>query len=172
MALGGHTRTAVWAAAGILFVGGAISGCGSGGGGEEGSPTPTTRSAGPTRTNQPSDPAAAEKQIKDNWEKFFSSSTPIDQKVKYLENGDRLRPVLQRFNIDRHTRGVAAEVKKVAFTSPAAADVTYTLTFQEATQLPNVVGFSVLQDNVWKVSVKTFCGLLQLSGGQTPVPGC
>lgn len=172
MVLEGHARTAAWVAAGILFVGGVASGCGGGGGGGKESPTPTTTSASPTPTNRPANPAAAEKQIRDNWARFFSPATPIDQKAKYLENGDQLKQALQGFSTDPRTSQVAAQVTKVSFTSPTGADVTYVLTLKGMTQLPNAGGTSVLQDNVWKVSRQTFCGLIQLSGAKTPPPGC
>ncbi|MEU6081059.1 hypothetical protein [Streptomyces sp. NPDC047108] len=165
---------AAWAAAGILFAGVAATGCGDGGGGSEPSPTQTrseTREQSPTG-NRPSDPTAAEKEIRQNWETFFSADTPLDQKAKFLENGDKLQPLLQAFSGDARTRQVGADVTKVTFTSPTAADVTYTLTLQGATALPDARGSSVEQDNVWKVSVKTLCGLVQMSGSDVQAPGC
>ncbi|MGP3927020.1 hypothetical protein [Streptomyces sp. 8N616] len=174
MVLGVHARSAAWAAAGILFVGVAATGCGDdNGGAEEPSPKPTA--ATETRespANRPADPAAAESEIRGNWQKFFDADTPTEEKTKYLENGDRLQPLLQAFSGDQRARQVGAEVTKVTFTSATGADVTYTLTLQGATALPNARGSAVEQDNVWKVSVKTLCGLVQMSGSDVQAPGC
>ncbi|MEV6314835.1 hypothetical protein [Streptomyces sp. NPDC051776] len=175
MVIGGHARMAAWAAAGILFAGVAATGCGDGGGGnEEPSPTQTqseTREQSPTG-NRPADPAAAEKEIRQNWQTFFSADTPLDEKTKFLENGGQLQPLLQAFSGDARARQVGAEVEKVTFTSPTGADVTYTLTLQGATALPDARGSAVEQDSVWKVSVKTLCGLVQMSGSDVQAPGC
>ncbi|MEU7297157.1 hypothetical protein AB0A76_28830 [Streptomyces exfoliatus] len=48
--------------------------------------------------------------------------------------------------------------------------MTYDLLIDGNPALPGSRGASVLQDGTWKVSVKTLCGLVQLSG--TTVPGC
>jgi hypothetical protein len=177
MVLGGRRRTALWAAAGILAAGGTVVGCGDddyGGGDATESPTRTATTASPSPTgNRPSDPAAAEKQIRENWQKFFDPATPIEEKRKYLQDGDRLYPNLRAFSDDPRGRQVGSEVKTVTFTSATGADVTYTLTLQGATALPDAAGTSVLQDDVWKISAQTFCSLIRMSGGsQGQSPGC
>ncbi|WP_432094958.1 hypothetical protein [Streptomyces sp. bgisy100] len=169
MVLDGHARAAAWTAAGVLFLGGVAVGCGNGGGGD-GEPSPTTSSA--PRTTGPSDPQGAEKQIRQNWEKFFDPATSVDEKAKLLQNGEDLRPLLQAFSGDQRGRQVAAQVTKVTFTSPTAADVTYSLTLQGRTALPNASGSSVEQGQVWKVSVKTLCALVSMSGNDVKAPGC
>ncbi|MET8677488.1 hypothetical protein ABZW18_07840 [Streptomyces sp. NPDC004647] len=168
MVTGRRAGAVAWAAAGVLFVGAAAAGCGDDGGGTE-KPSPTTTT---TRADQPADPAAAEKQVKQNWEKFFDPSVPNDEKTKLLENGDQLGPLLQAFNGDARARQVAAKVTKVSFTSATSADVTYTLTLRGATALPNASGTSVEQNKVWKVSVKALCALVQMSGNDVKAPGC
>ena len=65
-----------------------------------------------------------------------------------------------------------ATVDKVEFTSSTEANVTYTLTLKGATVMPNAAGTAVEQDDTWKVSVKTLCGLVGLSGNASPGPGC
>ena len=90
----------------------------------------------------------------------------------YLENGDQMAPVLQAFSSDKRGGQVQAEVNKVEFTSATEADVTYTLTLKGATVMPDAKGTAVEQDDVWKVSVKTLCGLVGLSGNASPLPGC
>ncbi|MGP3984442.1 hypothetical protein [Streptomyces sp. KR80] len=158
-------------AAGILFVGAGAAGCGDDDdeGAEEPSPTQTTATESPAG-NRPADPAAAEKQVRENWATFFDPRAPLDEKTKVLENGDRLQPLLQAFSGDQRARQSAAEVTKVTFTSATGAEVTYNLTVQGTTALPNASGVAVLQDNVWKVSVKTLCALVGQSGVEAP--GC
>jgi hypothetical protein len=155
----------------------ALTACGddSGGGGDATPPSPTVEE--PTREAEasptaPEDTAAAEREIKENWVKFFDPAIPLKDKQDYLENGDQMAPVLQAFSGDKRGGQVQAEVNKVEFTSATEADVTYTLTLKGATVMPDAKGTAVEQDDVWKVSVKTLCGLVGLSGNASPLPGC
>ena len=122
---------------------------------------------------EPADPAKAEKQVKENWEKFFDPKVPNDEKADYLENGERMKLLLEAFNDDERGKQVQAEVTKVAFTSASDADVDYTLLLKKATALPDAKGAAVRQDDTWKVSVKTLCALVKMSGTDVPkAPGC
>ncbi|MFF1814645.1 hypothetical protein ACFVXW_37045 [Streptomyces sp. NPDC058251] len=159
-----------------LVLAAALTACGddSGGGGSSAPPLPSAQrstSAEPSPT-APSDPAAAEQEVKKNWEKFFDPAVPQKDKQAVLENGDRMTKVLQSFNGDKRGQEVQAKVEKVEFTSPAGANVTYSLTLKGATALPGASGTAVEQDGTWKVSVKTLCALVQLSGNASPGPGC
>src|SRR3954468_12038244 len=86
----------------------------------------TTPSAAPSPSG-PADAAAAQREIKANWEKFFDPKTSTKDKQAVLENGDEMGPVLQAFSGDQRGGQVQAKVTKVGFTKPNAADVTYTL---------------------------------------------
>lgn len=131
---------------------------------------PSSASAGPTG---PDDPAAAENQVRRNWEKFFSPSVPVKDKLNYLENGDRMTAVVQGFSGDKRGQQVAAQVQKVVFTAPAVAEVTYALTLKGATALPNASGTAVYENGTWKVSDNTLCALVALSGDGSATPaGC
>ena len=168
-------RTAAWLAAAVLVVGPVLTACGDDSGGGDTTPAtptveePTRAEASPTA---PEDTAAAEREIKENWVKFFDPATPLKDKQDYLENGDQMAPVLQAFSGDERGGQVQAEVNKVEFTSATEANVTYTLTLKGATVMPDATGTAVEQDDVWKVSVKTLCGLVGLSGNASPLPGC
>jgi hypothetical protein len=147
------------------------------GGGESDPPTPSSQepSSGEPSSRAPAAPAdkaAARKEIKANWKKFFDPAVPMKEKQGVLENGSRMRQVLEGFNGDKRGGQVEANVDTIAFTSPAAADVTYSLALKGATVLPGAKGTSVEQDGTWKVSVKTLCALVQLSGNESPGPGC
>jgi len=141
----------------------AVAGCGSDNKGDSNaSPTPSTGQE-----------TAAEKQVRANWEKFFSPDTPISEKAKLLENGEQLQLLLQAFSGDDRVGKVKAKVTKVEFTSETEATVTYTLSLAGQDVLPGATGTSVLQDKVWKVSVKSLCGLIAMdSSGAGSVPGC
>ncbi|MCX4668290.1 hypothetical protein OG453_16690 [Streptomyces sp. NBC_01381] len=174
----GRARSAALAAAAVLLIVPAAVACGddSGGGGESTPPKPSaeksTQQPPSDDATAPADPAAAEKQVKENWEKFFDPATSMKDKEALLENGTKMRAVLESFSGDERGEQVGAEVNKVEFTSATEADVTYALTLKGATALPDASGTSVNQDDTWKVSVKTLCALVKLSGNESPGPGC
>ncbi|MGI5453603.1 hypothetical protein ACQEWB_10615 [Streptomyces sp. CA-249302] len=147
----------------------------SGGGSSGPPPTPTVEK--PTTSapaTAPADPAAAKQQVTENWQKFFDPKTSLAEKQKVLENGTKMAPVLKAFSGDKRGGQVQAKVQKIEFTSPTQATVTYALTLNGATALPNASGTSVEQDGTWKVSVNTLCALVQLSGDASgsPAAGC
>jgi len=162
------------ALASVLVLGPALAACSDdSGGGSSGTPLPTpsverTTSAPATA---PADPAAATAQIKANWKKFFDPASSTEDKQAVLENGTKMGPVLKAFNGDKRGGQVQAEVTKVVFTKADKATVTYTLTLNGATALPDASGTSVEQGGTWKVSVNTLCALVALSGDASSSPG-
>ncbi|WP_329534817.1 hypothetical protein OG568_38095 [Streptomyces sp. NBC_01450] len=158
----------------VLVLAGALTACGDSSGGGSSSPPPTpTVERSSSAPPSPTDPAAAERQVRQNWEKFFSPSVPVKDKLSYLENGDRMTAVVQGFSGDKRGQQVAAHVQKVVFTSPAEAEVTYALTLKGATALPNAAGTAVFENGTWKVSDNTLCALVALSGDGSATPaGC
>ncbi len=171
-------RATALTAALLLFLAPALAACGddSDGGGATTPPTPTVeRTTGEPAEESPSGPAdtaAAEKEIKENWRTFFDPKTSTEEKQAVLENGELMGPVLAAFSGDERGGQVQAQVEKVEFTSPTEANVTYTLLLEGATALPDAAGTAVEEDGTWKVSVKTLCGLVALSGNESPLPGC
>ncbi|MGA4842865.1 hypothetical protein [Streptomyces sp. G45] len=171
----GRVRSAALAAAAVLLIAPAAVACGDDSGGDESSPPPepSVESSAPSRAaTAPADPAAAEKEVRENWQRFFDPKVSLKDKEAVLENGPRMRQVLQAFSGDERGRQVQARVAKVEFTSAKEADVTYALTLKGATALPGASGTAVNQDDTWKVSVKTLCALVKLSGNASPGPGC
>jgi hypothetical protein len=162
------------AAALVLALAPALAACSddSGGGSESTPPTSTAERTTSAPASAPADRAAAEAEIRQNWQKFFDPKTSTEDKQAVLENGDRMGPVLQAFSGDERGGQVQAKVTKVEFTSATGADVTYTLTLKGATALPDASGSAVEQDGTWKLSAKTLCALVQLSGNASPIPGC
>lgn len=146
------------------MLGPVLAGCGDDDTADAPSPTP------PAVTNEPVDPAAAKAEITKNWTAFFDPKTPTAEKVNLLENGEQMQPVLSAFAGDPNAAMTSAKVKGIEFTSPNDANVTWDLLVGGAPALPDSKGTAVLQDDTWKVSVKTLCGLVQISGAT--VPGC
>ncbi|CAM5687897.1 hypothetical protein [Streptomyces griseomycini] len=164
--------TAVTAAL-LLFLAPALAACGDGGGDSPPPAPPADRTAS-APASAPADRAAAEQEIRRNWEKFFAPQTSLDEKKALLENGRMLGPVLEAFSGDERIRQVEAKVTDVTFTSPTEADVTFALTLRGATVLPDASGTAVEEDGTWKVSARSLCALARLSGdGSAPaLPGC
>jgi hypothetical protein len=167
-------RVAAPAAVLVLLLTPALAACSddSGGGSASPPPTPTVeRTTSAPAATAPADRAAAEREIRRNWTKFFDPKTPTKDKQAVLENGDRMGPVLRAFSGDKRGGQVQAEVTKVEFTEATGANVTYTLLLNGATALPNASGTAVRQGGTWKVSVSTLCALVQLSGNASQAPG-
>ncbi|MFI8964158.1 hypothetical protein ACIGO8_18815 [Streptomyces sp. NPDC053493] len=163
-------RAAVLAAAAALVLVPVAAGCSDDGGGTSSGGTESTAPLTPG-ADEPADPAAAKAEIARNWAAFFDPKTPVAERVKLLENGEKMAPVLGAFAGDKNAAQTAAKVKAVEFTSAAGANVTYDLLVGGNPALPDAKGTSVLQNGTWKVSVQTLCGLVQLSGASR-VPGC
>lgn len=169
-------RGAAVAAALILALAPALAACSddNGGGSESPPPSATAKTTPSAPPSAPADVTAAEKEVRENWQKFFDPKTSLEDKQKLLENGDRMAPVLRAFSGDARGGQVQAKVDKVTFTSPTEANVTYALTLKGATALPDASGTAVEQDGTWKVSDKSLCALVRLSGdgSASAVPGC
>ncbi|MGW5425329.1 hypothetical protein [Streptomyces sp. NPDC003943] len=163
-------RAAVFGAAAVLVLTPVVAGC-SDDSGSNPAPSKATPTTSPAPTNQPLDTVAAKAQITKNWTAFFDPKTPPAERIKLLENGEKMAPVLGAFAGNKNAAATSVKVTQISFTSPTGANVTYDLLVSGNPALPNAKGTSVLQDNTWKVSVKTLCGLVQLSG-TTQAPGC
>ncbi|UUS34711.1 hypothetical protein NRO40_05545 [Streptomyces changanensis] len=132
-------------------------------------PDPTGSPTG--ATDAPADEAAARKEVEKNWTAFFDPETPTDEKVRLLENGEQMRPVLSAFGKDANAAKAAAKVKEVDFASATQANVTYDLVVGTSPALTDSKGTAVYQDGIWKVSRSTLCALVKISGNAA-VPGC
>ncbi len=181
MDLGRHPRIGVWAAAAVMAAVPALAGCSSDSG-QDGSGTTTSAgtpaaplaplapltavvAAAPT-VDGPADPAAAKAQVEKNWAAFFDSKVSVEEKAKVLEHGDFLEPLLGGFAGNTDAAVSSAEVTDVVFTSPTEAQVTYDLLLGGITVISDSKGTAVLEDGVWKVSTKTLCALIELSGSE------
>ena len=135
--------------------------------------TSTTSSSAPASSapasSSPGGNSAAVADITANWEKFFSSSTPVSEKVTLLQNGKVLEPALKAFVALPLASNIAAKVTKVTVTTPTSATVTYNITSGGSSLLSNQKGTSVNQGGTWKVGTASLCSLLKLvPGGSVP----
>ncbi|MFE6854075.1 hypothetical protein ACFVDH_25170 [Streptomyces sp. NPDC057674] len=174
--LGRRPRLAAVAAAAVLALTPVLAGCsddgaGGGEGRADGTETATATTApAADEPDEPDDPVAAKAEITRNWTAFFDPATPAAERVGLLENGERMQEVLGAFGGDKNAAMTSAKVTGVEFTSATEANVTYDLLVGGNPALTGSQGTSVLQNDTWKVTVKTLCGLVQLSG--VTVPGC
>ena len=132
----------------------------------------------PASSSAPSSPgtggnSAAVAQITANWEKFFSSSTPVSQKVTLLQNGSTFEAAITAFANFPLASSLGAKVTNVTVNSATSATVTYSITTASgSTLLPNQKGTAVYQDGVWKVGDASLCGLFKLIPGGTVPSAC
>jgi hypothetical protein len=140
--------------------------------------SPSPASPAPPSSAAPSSPgtgsaAVAAAHVKANWEKFFSSSTPVAEKVKLLQNGSALESAIKAFSSMPLANGIGAKVTNVTVDSATKATVTYNIVSSGGSALlSNQKGTSVYQDGTWKVGTASLCGLLKLIPGGTVPAAC
>ena len=135
----------------------------------------TTPAAGRSATAAAASPtfgsAADTQEVTQNWQAFFSKSTPLAQKAQYLQNGSQMSATIQQFASNSLVGQVSARVDSVKFTSPTQATVTYDIIGPTgAPLLPDTSGQATKVNGTWVVSDSSLCSLLALTGGN--VPGC
>ena len=117
--------------------------------------------------------SAAVAQITTNWEKFFSSSTPVAEKATLLQNGSTFEAAIKAFANFPLASSLGAKVTNVTVNSATSATVTYSITTASgSTLLPNQKGTAVYQDGVWKVGDASLCSLFKLIPGGTVPSAC
>jgi hypothetical protein len=128
--------------------------------------TPTTASSGGTSTGSTGGGTSgtAEAQIKANWEKFFSSSTPNSERVALLQNGTTFSSAITSLSSSPLAAGLSAVVTSVTLTSATQATVKYNLVAAGQAVQSGATGTAVLENGVWKVGDASFCGLLTEAG--------
>ena len=107
-----------------------------------------------------------------NWEKFFSSSTTISEKVKLLQNGSAFSGAINDLSKLPLASGIGAKVTAVTVKSAAAATVTYNIIDGTTSLLSNQSGTAVYQDGTWKVGDASLCALFKLVPDGTVPAAC
>jgi hypothetical protein len=132
--------------------------------------TPVPASS-PTSSAAPStgSSSAAVAQITTNWEAFFNGKTSAAKKIQLLENGSKFASIINAQAGSSIATGAGAKVTAVVVNSATSATVSYGITLNGTTALPNQTGTAVYQDGIWKVGDVSFCQLLKLeNAGSTP----
>jgi ABC-type glycerol-3-phosphate transport system substrate-binding protein len=107
--------------------------------------------------NGKSDAAAVTK----TWTLFFSSSTPVAQRVALVEDGAAFQPWLAS---QPASAGWSATVKQVTFPSAGHANVAFALSLGGGKSLPSIAGAAELVGGDWRVSKSTICVVLAAAG--------
>ena len=126
-------------------------------------------SAPATSAPASSNGSAAAAEITANWQKFFASSTPVEQKVTLLQNGSTFAGAITALYKLPIASGIGAKVTKVTVTSPTSATVVYDITSGGTPLLSGQTGTAVYQGGTWKVGDASLCSLIRLvPGGSVP----
>jgi hypothetical protein len=133
-----------------------------------GSPSGVPPSSAPASSGN----SAAVAQITANWEKFFSSSTPLSQRVALLQNGPTFSSAIDSLSKLPIASGIGAKVTGVTVTSATSATVTYSLVSGSTTLLGGQTGTAVNQNGTWKVGDASLCNLFKLVPGGTVPAAC
>lgn len=140
------------AAAALLAL--AAAGCGGGGNHASGTTTPTTTTAG----------GADATEISRNWTRFFSPSTPVDEKVKLLQNGSQFAAAIRAASRSPQAKHLSAKVLSATPKTATHADVVFDLSLGGKPLLVHQSGVAIRQNGVWKVGEESFCTLAALQG--------
>lgn len=140
-----------------------LASCG-GGSDKAGSPSPTTAATAP------SNPTAAQADVKKAWTDFFNGKTPAAQRAGLVEDGASLSAAFTAAARDPNAKYTTASVTGVTFTDATHAAVKYDLMVAGRKVLTGADGTAVLVGTQWMVSKATFCQLVTLSAGK--VAGC
>ena len=110
--------------------------------------------------------ASAQEQIKANYVRFFAGKTPVDVRVRLLQNGQQFKPVIQAFASIPAAKSASATVSSVTLQGANKAKVVYSVKVA-GTSLGEQTGTAVRQNGTWKVGFASLCKLVGL-GGSTP----
>ncbi|MGZ4370523.1 MAG: hypothetical protein ACXVE1_16555 [Gaiellaceae bacterium] len=154
-------RTGIATGTALIALAGTLAGCGGSGA------KPSANSSG--RSLASANLTAAKTQIERTWSAFFSGSTPAAEKARLLENGVRFAPVIRAQVNSPLAHQTKATVTSVTLQGPSRAKVVYTITVAGQPALKHQIGTAVRIDGTWRVSDRSFCGLLSLQGSAPPL---
>lgn len=154
-----------------------VAACGSGSSSSAGTrsssaSSSSTTSSPPATGTATTGSAGAITQVKANWEEFFNGKTPSATKVSLLQNGQKYATVIKAQAGSALAGETAAKVTAAVLNSATTATVSYDITLNGTTALPNQTGTAVLEGSVWKVGDVSFCNLLKLENNGTAPAVC
>lgn len=105
-------------------------------------------------------------QVKSAYETFFSSKTPLSERVALLQNGSRFRAVMKSFASNPLASNTSAKVFSVSVQGAKRAKVVYEVMIAGGVVPPGKqTGSAVREGGKWKVDDASLCALLALNGG-------
>ena len=105
-------------------------------------------------------------QVKSAYETFFSSKTPLSERVALLQNGSRFRAVMKSFASNPLASNTSAKVFSVTVQGAKRAKVVYEVMIAGGVVPPGKqTGSAVREGGKWKVDDASLCALLALNGG-------
>jgi hypothetical protein len=138
---------------------------------EAGTSPSVSESAVPTDT-APEDPQQAEQDIRDAWQVFFAPESSLDERSEVVESGDENALMIDNLFRDPLGGKLRADVTSVSYTSDLNADVAYTLTRDGRRLDTRGPGAAVLQDDAWKIALRTVCDLTRHAKDAPEAPSC
>ncbi|NLA35943.1 MAG: hypothetical protein GX868_09680 [Actinobacteria bacterium] len=124
----------------------------------------TANAAGPTEAE-----GAARVAITRAFSTVYDSSRPVGDRLALIDDPAGIGDALAAAEAGENgalIRQVVISVNDVRFSTPAAAQVAYTLTVPNMAPITGRSGAAVFLDGVWKVSRTTICGdLVQIGSG-------
>lgn len=113
-------------------------------------------------------------QVKQVWESFFSSSTPVSQKPALIENGSQFKAAINALAKNPLASRTSSKVSKVTIgpmpggAGAKQANVVYSIFLGSTEVLKNATGIAIQQNGKWVIADQSLCSLLQLEGGKLP----
>ncbi|KAB1142361.1 hypothetical protein F7R91_29390 [Streptomyces luteolifulvus] len=132
---------------------------------------PASQSPTPTGT-APEDPEQAEQDIREAWRIFFDPESSSDDRRDVVENGAENELMISNLFDDPLGSKLRADVTTVSYTSSLHADVDYTLTRDGRRLDTGGPGAAVLQEDTWKIALRTVCGLTRHAKDAPEAPSC
>jgi hypothetical protein len=138
--------------------------------------TPVPHAAPTPKTSPPGIPPVfhSSLQIRSDWAKFFTTGTPVSERIKLLQDGPEFSSIIGSLAHSPLAAHASAMVTKVVLLSATRASVTYSILESGKTVLPDQTGVAVYSGGTWKVGVASFCRLLALEdrGKTSSLPAC
>ncbi|WP_405639424.1 hypothetical protein [Streptomyces sp. NBC_00019] len=138
---------------------------------EAGTSPSVSESAVPTDT-APEDREQAEQGIRDAWQVFFAPDSSLTERSEVVESGDENALMIDNLFRDPLGSKLRADVTSVSYTSDLNADVAYTLTRDGRRLDTRGPGAAVLQDDAWKIALRTVCDLTRHAKDAPEAPSC
>jgi len=149
-----------------------LAGCGGGGGGGGQHHSAKRPSPSAAASAEPSSGPAAVAAITANWKTVFNGKAPIPHRLALLQDGSQVAAFVEaeaKTSFGAAATGSTATVGSATITAPSQATVHYEVLLLGTPLLKNQAGTAVYLDGVWKVGIKSFCGLVKLASSSTGI---